>query len=132
MALVAVAVYAFGAIPASSPAQGPGCRPLRVIFYTSTDWMPLADALAANPSACAEYYISIPPPAADKTEMRSGVAPAIRALGPNFHALAEVNVAAWQAWVASTGNSWYEAGSPGAQRDGRGRVSMSPPATRGS
>jgi hypothetical protein len=106
----AVVVCAFGVLPSSSLAQGPACRPLRAIFYTSTDWMPLADALAANPSACADYYISIPPPAADKTAMRGGVAPAIRALGPDFHALAEVNVAAWQSWVASPGESWYDAG----------------------
>ena len=42
--------------------------------------------------------------------MRSGSAATIRALGANFHALAEVNVTAWQGWVASTGNSWYQAG----------------------
>ena len=34
----------------------------------------------------------------------------IRALGPAFHALAEVNVTAWSSWVATTGNSWYAAG----------------------
>ena len=34
----------------------------------------------------------------------------IRALGPAFHALAEINVTGWTAWVAATGNSWYEAG----------------------
>lgn len=72
--------------------------------------MPLARALATNQSACAQYYISVPPPASDKTEMRTGAASQIRALGANFHALAEVNVAGWQSWVASTGNSWYEAG----------------------
>ena len=42
--------------------------------------------------------------------MRSGSAATIRGLGANFHALAEVNVTAWQGWVTSTGNSWYQAG----------------------
>ena len=56
------------------------------------------------------YDISVPPLAADKTQMRSGSAPTIRALGPGFHALAEVNFTAWGNWVASTGNSWYQAG----------------------
>ena len=72
--------------------------------------MSVAQALAADPSPCAQYYVSVPPLAADKTQMRGGVAPAIRALGSSFHALAEVNVTAWQGWVASTGESWYQAG----------------------
>jgi Divergent InlB B-repeat domain/Fibronectin type III domain len=72
--------------------------------------MSVAQAFAANPSPCAGYFVSVPPLAADKTQIRSGVAPEIRALGPSFHALAEVNVTAWQGWVASTGSSWYQAG----------------------
>ncbi len=54
--------------------------------------------------------MTVPPLAADKTQMRPAVAAQIRALGPNFHALAEINLSAWQGWVASTGNSWYQAG----------------------
>jgi hypothetical protein len=87
-----------------------GCRPLRAIFYAATESLTLAQALAADPSPCAQYYVSVPPLAGDKTSMRSGVAGPIRALGANFHALAEVNVTAWQGWVTSTGSSWYEAG----------------------
>ena len=83
---------------------------MRAVFYASTDWLPLAQALAANASPCASYYVSVPPLSADKTQMRSGVASQIRALGPSFHALAEVNVSAWQGWVTSTGGSWYQAG----------------------
>ena len=30
--------------------------------------------------------------------------------GPAFHALAEINVAGWTSWVASTGSTWYAAG----------------------
>ena len=87
-----------------------GCRPLRAVFYAATGSLALAQSLAADASPCAQYYISVPPLSADKTQMRSGVASQIRALGPNFHALAEVNDTAWASWVASTGNSWYQAG----------------------
>jgi hypothetical protein len=87
-----------------------GCRPLRAVFYAATGSLQLAQSLAADASPCAQYYISVPPLAADKTQMRSGVASQIRALGSNFHALAEVNDTAWAGWVASTGNSWYQAG----------------------
>jgi hypothetical protein len=93
-----------------------GCRPLRAVFYAATGSLTLAQGLGANASACAQYYVSVPPLAADKTQIRSGVAGQIRAVGSNFHALAEVNVSAWQGWVASTGNSWYQAGVEVRQR----------------
>ena len=57
-----------------------------------------------------QYFISVPPLVADKTMPRADQAWRIRALGPAFHALAEVNVTAWSSWVATTGNSWYAAG----------------------
>src|SRR5438093_2903268 len=44
--------------PGSAPAD---CRPLRAVFYTATDWLRFTTKLAANPSPCAQYYISIPP-----------------------------------------------------------------------
>ena len=52
------------------------CRPLRAVFYAATDWLRLATKLAATPSSCAQYYISVPPLAADKTQLalRSGLA----------------------------------------------------------
>ena len=86
------------------------CRPLRAVFYAATDWLRLATKLAATPSSCAQYFISVPPLAADKTQLRSDQAWRIRALGPGFHALAEINVTGWTAWVATAGNSWYAAG----------------------
>jgi hypothetical protein len=95
-----------------------GCRPLRAIFYAATGSLTLAQGLAGNASACAQYYVSVPPLAADKTQMRSGVAGQIRALGSHFHALAEVNVSAWQGWVTSTGSSWYQAGVESRRRMG--------------
>jgi len=86
------------------------CRPLRGVFYAQTDWLRLATTLAANASPCAQYSVSVPPVVADKTRFRPDQAQRIRALGPNIHALAEIHWSAWQKWVASTGNSWYQAG----------------------
>jgi hypothetical protein len=93
------------------PAQQPAaCRPLRGVFYAAVDWLRLATKLAANASPCAQYYISIPPLVSDKTKARPDQAWRIRALGPNFHALAEVHFATWQRWVAANGSTWYAAG----------------------
>jgi hypothetical protein len=86
------------------------CRPARVVFYAATDWRRLATKVAANPSPCAHYYVSVPPLVADKSQPRAGEGPWIRALGPSVHALAEINVTGWTRWVADTGNTWYEAG----------------------
>jgi hypothetical protein len=87
-----------------------GCRPLHATFYAATDWLRLATKLAASASPCAEYSISIPPLAADKTQPRADQAWRIRALGPTFHALAEISMTGWSTWVSNTGSSWFEAG----------------------
>jgi hypothetical protein len=92
------------------------CRPLRAVFYTSTDWLRLATKLAANASPCAQYFISIPPLAADKTAFRYDQPWRIRALGPSFHALAEINYTGWSAWVTANGGSWYAAGQEARRR----------------
>jgi hypothetical protein len=89
---------------------GGACAPLRAVFYASTDWLRLATKLAATPSPCAEYFVSVPPVAADKTRLRADQARRIRALGRSFHALAEINVTGWTTWVATTGNDWHAAG----------------------
>ena len=96
--------------------QQAGCRPLRAVFYAATDFLRLATKLAATPSPCAQYYVSVPPLVADKTQMRPNAAWRIRALGPNFHALAEVHLTTWTRWVASTGSSWHTAGVTARQR----------------
>jgi hypothetical protein len=109
--MLAVSAAALTALPAPAGARvADGCRPLRALFYAASGSLGLAQALAANASPCAQYYVSVPPLTADKTQMRSGTAGPIRALGPGLHALAEVNVTAWQGWVTSTGSSWYQAG----------------------
>ena len=45
-----------------------------------------------------------------KTTLRNGEAAKIRALGPNFHALAEIHYAGWSQWVASNSATWFDAG----------------------
>jgi hypothetical protein len=92
------------------------CRPLRAVFYAATDWLRLATKLAGAGSPCSEYYISIPPLVADKTLMRPDQAWRIRALGPRFHALAEVHFSTWSRWVADTGSTWHAAGVTARQR----------------
>jgi hypothetical protein len=92
------------------------CRPLRAAFYAATDWLRLATTLASRASPCAQYYVSVPPVVADKTKPRPDQAAKIRALGPAFHALAEIHLTAWQKWVASTGTSWYGAGDEARRR----------------
>jgi hypothetical protein len=92
------------------------CRPARVVFYTSSDWLRMATKLAAAASPCADYYLSIPPLTADKTLARPDQAWRIRALGPRFHAMAEIHFATWNRWVANTGNSWHAAGVTARQR----------------
>jgi hypothetical protein len=92
------------------------CRPLRAVFYAATDYLRLATKLAANASPCAQYYISIPALVADKTQPRRDAAWRIRALGPNFHAMAEFHFATWTRWVANTGSSWYVAGTTARER----------------
>jgi hypothetical protein len=102
--------------PHASARAAAECRPLRAVFYAASDWLRLATKLAATASPCAEYYVSIPPVVADKTQPRRDQASRIRALGPNFHALAEIHFATWTRWVASTGSSWYTAGVTARQR----------------
>ena len=92
------------------------CRPLRAVFWAATDYLRLATKLAATSSPCAEYYLSVPPIVGDKTRIRANAAPRIRALGPNFHAMAEVHFTAWSRWVQSTGSSWYTAGITARER----------------
>ena len=87
-----------------------GCRPLHGVFYAATDWLRLATKLAAQASPCAQYSISIPPLTSDKTKPRPDQAWRIRALGPSFHALAEIHLNAWRKWVQAGNGTWYQAG----------------------
>jgi len=87
------------------------CRiPLKVVIYTSSDWLRLAQKLVADASPCAEYFISIPSLAADKTRLRPLQDDLLRALGPRIHPMAEIHVTGWQGWVAANRKTWYDAG----------------------
>ena len=90
-----------------------------VVIWTDTNWLRVARNLAANPAPCTEYYISIPPIATPKYDLRRFQAAQIRAFGPQFHALADVHLGetGWVQWVAenrhrfsSDEEAWYEAG----------------------
>ena len=86
------------------------CRAAEFVFYAARDWGRLAPKLAERASPCADYYISVPPLVSDKTNPRPNQAGRIRALGPRFHAMAEIHWTTWQNWVRTTGRSWYDAG----------------------
>jgi hypothetical protein len=86
------------------------CRPAELVFYAARDWLRLGAKLAERASPCAHYYISIPPLVADKTNARPNQAWRIRALGPRFHAMAEVHWATWLKWARANGRSMYDAG----------------------
>src|SRR5579864_9001388 len=105
-ALSAVLLSAVAASAPASVARSGDCRSVRAVFYESSDWLRIAQGLGANPSACADYFITVPALAADKTQMVNNRAPQVRAQGSNFHAAAEINYGAWANWVASTGNSF--------------------------
>ena len=89
------------------------CRvPADVVFYTASLWLDLAEAMATDASPCAQYYFSIPALAADKTELRGPLQPElVRALGPRFHAMAEIHFTGWSGWVAKDpSRTWCAAG----------------------
>jgi hypothetical protein len=98
--------------PAVDPGLPPNCRiHLEAVFYTEEDWVRLGEKLAADPSPCADYYITIPAVAPGKITFRTTFgAPRIRALGPRFHAVAEINVQGWSRWVRDNNENWTDAG----------------------
>jgi hypothetical protein len=110
-ALVAVALSFLCSAASAAPARAADCRHADAVFY-STDSLRLAQRLQANGSACADYYISATPGGTDLTGVRTGVAPAIRLNGPNFHAMAEIRFSstAWGSWVATNHATWFDAG----------------------
>lgn len=113
LALVVAALLApAGARPADS-----SCVHTDAVFY-STDTVALAARLHAAQSACADYYLSVTPKTDGSGSPRAGVAPVVRANGPQFHAMTEVRLIPWGNWVNKPGNCdvsqtescWYQAG----------------------
>ncbi|HEY6961748.1 MAG TPA: HYR domain-containing protein [Gaiellaceae bacterium] len=88
-------------------AHAAACSHADAVFY-STDSLRLAQRLAANRSSCTDYYISVTPTADGSP--RANVAPSIRGNGAQFHAMPEIKLPLWAAYVQQTGSSWYDAG----------------------
>lgn len=87
-----------------------GCTPTNVLFY-SGDSANLATALHADPSPCADYWISIAPITAagpNLGEPRLGPCPTIHAFGPQFHCLAELRPKQWKSKLV--GGDWHATG----------------------
>jgi hypothetical protein len=99
-------LVASAAAAGPTAAQAAGCHHADVVFY-STNSTILAQRLHANPSACADAYISVTP-AADGISPRSGVAGTLRTNGA--HAMPELRLPGWAAWVAANHATWYDAG----------------------
>ena len=95
---------------ASTGVTIPRCRTSEFVFYAARDWLRLAPKLAEHASACADYYVSIPPLVSDKTNPRPNQAWRIRALGPRFHAMAEIHWTTWQSWARANGRTMFDAG----------------------
>ncbi len=90
-----------------SPADLPTfCRlHANIYFYTSSDWLRLGQKLQANASPCADYYISIPGLAGDKTQLRCAQDDVIRALGSRFHPVVEFHFQDWHDWWTARGKT---------------------------
>jgi hypothetical protein len=98
-------------VPTPEPRPATGCPyPLEVVIWASHMWTPIADAFAANESPCAQYWVSVPGIAGDKTRLRTGAAARIRDTSPRVHAMAELHWRTWNDWRAEHRVSWREVG----------------------
>jgi len=97
--------------PYAVPAECPFDRRVDIVIWTVGGWNVLAAAFAANPTPCAHYYLSVPPFTGDRTALRPNEAARIRALGPQFHALAEFSDGAWGDWRTANRATWAQVGS---------------------
>lgn len=101
-----------GAAPTGPAAAS--CRlPVEYVSWTASDWALLAGALVADAAPCGEYWVSIPPLAANKTGLRVLQDDVIRALGPNIHPVAEMTLGSatgWAKWVENGNGTWFQAG----------------------
>lgn len=117
LALLLATGWGIGAMLAAGGAAAPAATctyHAKAVFWTGTaDRMRLARALSAARSPCVEYWLSIPPLAADKKRLRVSEDDAIRALG--IHPVAEFTTGettGWANWVNEPGanRTWFDAG----------------------
>ena len=96
------------AIPGGpAPAARAACPyQAQVLTYNPRGWQPLLDALAANQTPCAQYYIVLPPISDKITPRGRRIVQAVRSKGPNFHPVAEFS---WTFWSRQPG-TWYSKG----------------------
>jgi hypothetical protein len=104
--LVALAVSVPGG---SAPAASRVCPyQAQVLVYGQNGWTTLTNALAANQTPCANYYVVLTALEGKKTQPRGrGAVDFIHSKGPNFHALAEFN---WTGWSKAKPASWAAKG----------------------
>src|SRR4051794_20514912 len=105
---LALVVLTVGGAP--NVARADACNHTDVVFYASlaSDATRLAAELAKFPSSCADYYISIQPLSGGNLRGGAPLA-AIHALGPRFHAMAEIRLNPWQTFTGENGD-WYATG----------------------
>ncbi|MGE5183819.1 MAG: hypothetical protein ACM31C_17235 [Acidobacteriota bacterium] len=86
-----------------TPELASGCTEMTTVLLYSegTYALTLPNAFAAAVDPCTRYYVHLPALTADKTQPRSG-ADKVRALGANFHAMAEFQWGAWRDWIAQS------------------------------
>jgi hypothetical protein len=100
--------------PSALTQTAPPCtNDVRGVFWGGAEWLELGTALAADPSPCAEYSVTIPPTIADRKELRARARfNEMRALG--ITPVAEINwthTTGWKAWVDELPErTFYEAG----------------------
>jgi hypothetical protein len=112
--LLAPLLLAGSSVGAAAVDPAPGCpRAVEGVFWGGAQWLALAEALAADPSPCAEYSVTIPP-AADRT-MLMPVARFNEVRATGVTPVAEIRwtaaSGAWREWVlAVPGRTFYMAG----------------------
>jgi hypothetical protein len=80
----------------------------QVFVYGQNGWETITNALAANQTPCANYYVVLTALEGNKTQPRGRRAvDFIHAKGSNFHALAEFN---WTGWSKAKPTSWAAKG----------------------
>jgi hypothetical protein len=107
------ALAAGAAVPAAADNDNdPECPThVEAVFWTGADWPRLGQALADDRGPCTDYWVSIPPAAADKTALRFLQDDVIRAMG--IHPVAEMTLlegTGWANWVRTNNKTWFEAG----------------------
>jgi hypothetical protein len=114
-------LVAAAACGGSDTGESPGCEAeADVILWGGVQWVELGTAIADNASKCAEYFISIPPQDADRSQLRGRAAfNELRKLDPRIHPVAEIRFTGetgWRTWVTgphpdfAKGRTFYDAG----------------------